>query len=690
MIVESVQNQFEKEYRYLSLIAEIRKSFYSRSEQELFQTFLESTTHFFDLAKAWYGICSGNTIRPVFHAGTAQNCIDIVQVCMKTELPEISNSEFPLTQAIAKKQPIVVPYLDQQKQFSQWKTFLENSKCRSILAVPVEIHNKIEGGFVFYSFLPEPFDPSTIDDLVRCIGELTGIISEKRHWTKQLRELKKSKEIAEADALKKTRFLANMSHEIRTPMTAILGFTEILLHDYLAPTQNQNENNRVNENNKTNEIEETKRINETNTLSNPPTLESSLNTFNTLEHCKNIAQIIQSNAEFLLSILNDILDFSKLEADMLKVEKIAVPFQPFLCELAMFYLVQARAKNLVFSIKPLTPLPQFINTDPVRFKQILVNLIGNAIKFTQHGTITISIAWVDADNQNFSKENQSEKNVKDIKTDGNLFFSVKDTGIGISQEVLSTLFVPFQQANTETTRRFGGSGLGLVISKRFIRLLGGEMIVKSREGLGSTFTVVLPQQFDYNIQFETFSVLESLPVNFRNKSAIFETPNWSNSDSNSDSSSDSNSDSDSGTITLSLSLAGRRILLVEDSIDNLRLFSLIMRKAGAEVVDAENGQVAVEIVAKNLNNTLPFDIILMDMEMPVMDGYTATRQLRKMGYTNPIIALTAHTLSEEHQKCLDAGCNDYIMKPILRNALIAAILKFLNPNTEIKTLKSKF
>ncbi|MDR3196603.1 MAG: response regulator [Planctomycetaceae bacterium] len=650
MVVAPAQTQFEKDYRYLSLIAEIRKSFYSQNEQELIQTFLESVTHLFQLAKAWYGICANNTIRPVLHAGTAKNCIDIVQINQEFETPNISNNEFPLVQAITKNQPVALHYLDQQEQFAAWKTFLENSNCRSILALPVEIHNKIEAGIVLYSFSPDPFDPPTIDDLVRSIRELTEIISEKRRWAKQLKELRKSKELAEADATKKTRFLANMSHEIRTPMTAILGFTEILLRDYLTPPPNKN--------------------NDTNKTKNPSASESSLNT---LEHCKNIVQTIQNNAEFLLSILNDILDFSKLEAGMMKAENIAVPLQPFLRELAMLYSIQTRAKHLAFSIKPLTPLPKFVNTDPVRLKQILMNLVGNAVKFTQHGEITISIAWIDADTQIPSDKYQQEKNGK---TEGSLFFSVKDTGVGISQEVLSTLFVPFQQANTETTRHFGGSGLGLVISKRLIRLLGGEMVVKSREGFGSTFTVVLPQQFDNDTQFETLSAFESFPEDFKNKNAVAETPDWSISKS--DSNSGSGSDSNSVTLTPANSLAGRRILLAEDSQDSRRLFSWIMKKAGAEVAETENGQAAVEIVEKNIENTSPFDIILMDMEMPVMDGYTATRRLREMGYTNPIIALTAHALSEEHRKCLDAGCNGYIVKPILRDALITAILKYLN------------
>ncbi|MDR2705035.1 MAG: response regulator [Planctomycetaceae bacterium] len=670
MTAESIQIQNDKEFRYLSLTAEIWKSFYDQNEQELIQTFLESVTRLFPLAKAWYGTIIGNIIRPVFHAGTAKNCIDFVQIPLQPKSLESLNSEFPLIKAIAENQPVVVHYLDQQEhlvQWNQWKTFLESSKCRSILAVPVNFHNKIEAGIVFYSFSPDQFDPSTVDDLVRSVHELTEIVSKKRFWAKQLRELRKSKELAEANALKKTRFLANMSHEIRTPMTAILGFTEILLRDYLAPIQN--ETNKTNEiNNKTNETDGD------NGTKDIPTLAFYLET---LEHCKNAAQIIQSNAEFLLSILNDILDFSKLEVDMLKVEKISVPIQPLLRELAMFYSIQTRAKNLAFSIKPLTPLPKFVNTDPVRLKQVLMNLIGNALKFTQQGEIAISIAWVAADTQETSENHQPQKNAI---TEGSLFFSVKDTGIGISQEILSTLFVPFRQADAGITRRFGGSGLGLVISRRLIRLLGGEMIVKSREGHGSTFTIALPQQFNDDIRFESFPPFESSPANFGNDNFIAEMSDWLSSNSNSDSTTDANSRSGSNSITTTspFPLAGRRILLAEDSKDSRRLFSLIIKKAGAEVVEADNGQVAVNMVTENLNNSLPFDMILMDMEMPVMDGYTATRQLREAGYTNPIIALTAHALSEEYQKCLDAGCNDYAMKPILRDALIATVLKNLN------------
>ncbi|MDR1140462.1 MAG: response regulator [Planctomycetaceae bacterium] len=638
MTVEPTTIQHEKEFCYISLIAEIRKSLYHQNEQESIQTFLDSVTRLFPLAKAWYGTYSGNTLRPIIHAGTAKDCIDFVQITGTTETEtETSNNSFPLFRAITEHQPIAVHHLDPQEQFLQWKTFLENSQCRSILAIPVEIQDKIEAGIVFYSFSPDPFDPITMDYLVRSVRELIEIISAKRLRSKQLRELRKAKEFAETQALVKTRFLANMSHEIRTPMTAILGFTEILLRDHLTPFQNETE-----------ETEKTKNL---------PTLEFCLKT---LRYCKNTTQIIQSNAEFLLSILNDILEFSKLEAGMLKVEKIAVPIQPFFRELAMLYSVQTQAKNLTFSIKILTPLPILMNTDPLRLKQILMNLIGNAIKFTQQGGITISIAWVPADPKDTAKEEEQQykyhhKHQKNVIVEGSLFFSVKDTGIGISQKILSTLFVPFRQADSETTRRFGGSGLGLVISKRLIRLLDGEMIVKSREGLGSTFTVVLPQQFDHEIPFESF------PADFGNNMSLSEMPDLPVSNS--------------ATKAPSCRLTERRILLAEDNKDIRRLFSLIMKKEGAEIIEADNGQIAVEIVMENLKNDLLFDMILMDMEMPVMDGYTATRQLREKGYTNPIIALTAHALSEEHQKCLDAGCNDYIIKPILRDALIAAVLK---------------
>lgn len=663
MTVEPTNSQHDKEFCYLSLVAEIRKSFYRQNEQELIQTFLDVVVRLFPLAKVWYGTYVGQTIRPIFHAGIVKSCIDFVQI-ENTADTKPSHNDFPLLQAIAENQPIARHHLDQQEQRPQWQTFLENSKCRSVLAIPVEIQNKIEAGIVFYSFLPDPFDPTTIGYFVRCVQELTTTISEKRLWAKQLRELKKEKELANANALAKTRFLANMSHEIRTPMTAILGFTEVLLRDHLAPFSNLSP--------QLHEIIPTGQTNQTENAQNLPTLKSCLETLN---YCKNTAQIIQSNADFLLSILNDILEFSKLEAGMLKVEKIEISLQSFFRELMLFYSIQAQAKNLTFSTKILTPLPVFVNTDPLRFKQILMNLLGNAIKFTQQGEITVSIAWVPAEPKNKPKNllrkhqlesprKQHARHKKNIIVEGSLFVSVKDTGVGISQKILSRLFVPFQQADSGTTRRFGGSGLGLVIARRLIRLLGGEMVVKSREDFGSTFTVMLPQQFDHEIR------LESFPDNFENTITLSELPF-----------SETPSDlpvADSVTPTISHSLAGRRILLAEDDKDIRRLFSLIMKKEGAEIVETDNGQATIEMVTKYLQNELPFDMILMDMEMPVMNGYAATRQLRQEGYTKPIIALTAHALPEELQQCLDAGCDDYIMKPILRDALIASILKHLN------------
>jgi signal transduction histidine kinase/CheY-like chemotaxis protein len=626
MTVDSTQIQYDKEFCYISLVAEMRKPFYNQSEQELIQTFLDAATRFFHLAKAWYGIRIGNTIRPAFHAGIAKDLTDLVQIDLAPSSPEPSEQVFPLVQAVTENHPVSVHFLDQHEKFVTWKAFLDCSKCRSILTIPVEILGKIEAGIVFYSLLPEPFDPSTIDYLDRSVQELGRMISEKRRWSKRLRELRKSKETAEAAALTKTRFLANMSHEIRTPMTAILGFTEMLLRDDLE-------------------------------TANP-----AASYFETLNHYKNTVQIIQSNAEFLLSILNDILDLSKLEANMLRVKKMEVPTDSFLHELLAFYSIQAQAKHLTFSVETLTPLPKYMITDPIRFKQILVNLLGNALKFTSEGEIGLSIAWVPLD-----KNDSKKRHKKHTSIEGSLFFSVKDTGIGIPQQILSSLFVPFRQA--EPGQQFGGSGLGLVISKQLIRLLGGDLIVKSREGYGSTFTVVLPQQFDSNIRFETIKqpmlTGKSVASHFRNENR-FQIPASSTSDS----------------VTPHLStpfcpLAGRRLLLVEDSKDNRRLFSLLIKKAGAEVSEADNGRSAVEIVTENLKNAARFDLILMDMQMPILDGYAATRQLREMGYTDPIIALTAHAFSEERQKCLDAGCNDYAIKPILRDALIAVILKNL-------------
>jgi CheY-like chemotaxis protein len=274
--------------------------------------------------------------------------------------------------------------------------------------------------------------------------------------------------------------------------------------------------------------------------------------------------------------------------------------------------VRSDAKRLELTAIYSGPIPETIENDPTRLRQILINLVGNAIKFTESGGVQIRVRYL-----------------PESPTNGRLSFAVRDTGIGLTDEQLSRLFKPFMQADASTTRRFGGSGLGLSISKRFADLLGGDLIAESRPGQGSTFTVTVSTGLLTGVRMiQPTAGSPAFPV---------ATPRAKEA----------------------MPRLACRVLVAEDGIDNQRLISFLLKKAGAEVVVVDNGQVAMEQALAAQAEGKPFAVILMDMQMPVMDGYTSTSRLRAAGYAGVIIALTAHTMSGDQQRCLDAGCDNY-------------------------------
>jgi len=376
----------------------------------------------------------------------------------------------------------------------------------------------------------------------------------------------------------KSEFLANMSHEIRTPMTAILGFNDILLDNATEPDD------------------------------------------------IDAARTVKENGEYLLNLINEILDLSKIEAGKLEVEQLECSPHGIIADVASLMRVRAKAKGLPLNVQFEGPIPKTIQSDPTRLRQILINIVGNAIKFTETGSIQIVTRLLDE---------TGEK--------PRLQFGVTDTGIGIAVDKIDMLFKPFTQADDSTTRKFGGTGLGLSISKRLVELLGGEFSVSSTMGQGSTFSVSV----------------STGPLD--NVNLIHDSREDVNEDVKED---------------VKVPLRNLCILLAEDGPDNQRLIGFILKKAGAEVELADNGQIALELANTARSEGLPFDVILMDMQMPVLDGYAATRRLREEGYTLPIIALTAHAMSSDRQKCLDAGCDDYATKPIDRKKLIETIASF--------------
>jgi PAS domain S-box-containing protein len=414
-----------------------------------------------------------------------------------------------------------------------------------------------------------------------------------------------AKEAAEAANRAKSTFLANMSHEIRTPMTAIMGYAEMLLE----PDQ-------------------------------------------TMSDRQDALQVIRRSARHLLELINDVLDISKIEAGKMTVERTSMDPVQIVVDVVSLMRPAAIAKGLDFKLVFGDAIPRTIQSDPLRLKQILMNLLGNALKFTDRGEIRVKI-------------------MNELKGESNhLIVEVTDTGIGLTRNQMQRLFQPFTQADDSMTRRFGGTGLGLAISKRLAELLGGEIAVESLSGVGSVFRVTVDGGPAAGVEMR-YDLTE----------AVLTTPALIHSNRK-------------------ITLRGR-ILLAEDGPDNQRLIALHLRKAGAEVAIAENGRVAVDLVRAQ-----QFDLILMDMQMPVLDGYAATSELRHRGCQLPIIALTAHAMAEDRGKCLAAGCTDYLSKPIEKQSLLSAVAAYLpgsaidevtipslpekNPATSSTHLKSTF
>ena len=439
-----------------------------------------------------------------------------------------------------------------------------------------------------------------VNDLGETFNNMITVLSDRHEELKKINQaLEKSNHLAEAATLAKSEFLANMSHEIRTPIAAILGYAEVLLSEE--------------------------------GLEKAP------------EQRRKAFDAVQRNGKHLLGLINDILDLSKVESGQIQIEPIRCSPGELLADVASLMRVPAVAKHLTIQTDLAGPLPETILTDPLRLRQVFVNLVGNAIKFTEKGGVRIAVRLIScsaAVSAAWAGETPAPQAV--------LRFDVTDTGIGMNEEQIERLFQAFSQSDNSSTRKFGGAGLGLCISKRLTDALGGHIEVHSTPGKGSTFSVTIdPGPLDgiRMIQNVQGNQLDRPPI------AAAATPE-------------------------KIELHGR-ILLAEDSPDIQRITAFILKKAGAEVTLADNGQVAYEEATAARARGTPFDVILMDMQMPILDGYEATRRLRSAGYTAPIVALTAHALAEDRQKCLDAGCDDYSTKPIDRQKLLTVVAHWL-------------
>ncbi len=388
-------------------------------------------------------------------------------------------------------------------------------------------------------------------------------------------ELRRANTVAEAASRSKSEFLANISHEIRTPMTAILGYADLLLINTLTPQQRQGN-----------------------------------------------LQVIRRNGRILMKLIDDILDISKIEAGKLDIEKRDTSLQDTVSEIYSLLSWRAREKNIRFTVNFEGSLPKTVYTAPERLRQVLINVVGNAIKFTEVGEVNLTIR------------------LSRVKGAHVLEFLVKDTGVGFPPEAAEKLFAPFVQVDTTATRRFGGSGLGLALSKRLANALGGDLQVEySAPGKGSIFIASI----DPGLK-EGFSVVEQMALK------------------------DTLAQPSEDEVLPSQGLEGFRILVVEDSPENRELFVVYLEAAGAKVTAAKDGREGTE---KALSQA--FDLVLMDVQMPRMDGYQAVSVLRKRNYPAPVIALTAHAMEEEKERCRKAGFDDFLTKPIDPGVLVRAV-----------------
>ncbi|HPF41420.1 MAG TPA: PAS domain S-box protein [Phycisphaerae bacterium] len=426
-----------------------------------------------------------------------------------------------------------------------------------------------------------------LEDRARRMESLNEELQRRRDEAEtHRRELEKTNErlvaamrAAQSAAEAKTQFLANMSHEIRTPMTAILGYVSVLTESSSATDAERVE-----------------------------AIES-----------------IQRNSARLLGLIDDILDFAKLESGQLELERSRFSPRAFVESMIEPMRERAARKGVDLELKCVGATPASIHTSETRLGQILHHLIDNALKFTEIGRVIVEVRPAERNGQPFVE------------------FRVTDTGVGVDPEKASELFEPFSQADSSMSRPFGGTGLGLSVCARLVKLLGGEIGVAARAGPGSEFWFTIPVEC-------ASSETTPTPAGVRQPASVV--------------------GHDAARV---VDLNGRRILLVEDGLDNQRLISRFLAKAGADVEIASNGAEAVDMMMSARERDKLPDVVLMDMQMPVLDGYQATRKLRESAFRVPIIALTAHAMSHDRARCLGAGCDDYIAKPVGREALVSLV-----------------
>ncbi|NQZ67778.1 MAG: response regulator [Lentisphaeria bacterium] len=434
-----------------------------------------------------------------------------------------------------------------------------------------------ETGAVDYIF--KPVEPDVLKAKVEIHMKLYRLQEE---LTEKNKSLHVSQMEADSANNAKSEFLSTMSHEIRTPLTAIIGYCEFLLNDDLSKNDHQ------------------KYVN-----------------------------IIKDSGDHLLEIVNDILDHSKIEAGKFDLEKIPVDIHALIENTKMLLIGKAEEKGLVFNLNYTYPFPEMIHGDPVRIKQILLNLCSNAIKFTSEGTVSIELNYRPSD-----------------KKMGILEISVCDTGPGLSETQQSKLFSSYSQAEKSTSRKFGGTGLGLAISKKLAGLMNGDILLSSAPGVGSRFSLIMEIEETEDIKLvESAQAAECLIPDIEKNAMLINKPD---------------------------------ILVAEDNGINQKLISRLLKNVEAgSVTIAENGQIAYNLIKENT-----YDCLLLDMQMPVMNGFELAEKLRKTKHTIPIIALTANVMESEKKNCLDSGCDEFSTKPYDKRDLVEKINTLIKAGQE--------
>ncbi|MGB5277038.1 MAG: CHASE domain-containing protein [Gammaproteobacteria bacterium] len=572
---------------------------HSTDEQDLFPKICQDAVRYGGFKMAWIGLVDDKRliVNSVACYGEGAEYLDNNVISVDPGNPSACG---PTCAAIREDKAVWYEESQENPVSRMWQVFSEKYGWKASAAIPLHQNGNVIGTFNLYDSDSNAFDVEARKLLLQMATDISFALdsfSEARrreqaedeliHLNATLEskvkertdELMNAKELADAASQAKTEFLSNMSHEIRTPLTAIVGFAEALV----------------------------------------------ANDFNKEQHEKMTMAIVR-NGKHLQQIIDDILDLSKIEAGQLELENVTTSLFVILGEIDSMLGSCAREKGLDFGIHYHFPLPDQIQTDPTSLKQVLINLISNAIKFTVDGFVQVHVSYDD--------------------TRRNISFEVADSGIGMSHDEVEHVFDPFTQADSTTTRKFGGTGLGLSISSKLAIANGGKLTCTSEKGKGSRFTLTIT-----NKDTGTISL-----VNSTNEITTQEIIHHD----------------------LEIKPLDGHVLLVEDNSDNQQLISMYVARTGATLEIAENGQEGVDKALKT-----EYDLIFMDMQMPLLDGLEAIKLLRNNGYNKPIISLTANAMLSNREKCLEAGANDYLIKPIDLIKFYETLNKYLTDAKEI-------